>query len=158
MFFENTDFLEFSGISTISYTRFLAVFWEGGHFLAPFSSRILKLLTFCHLNKHARSYWLSKSGVLVTSAAKKMLSSAESTHIYIYIYIYMGRGLKKCEFQKRYFYFTFEHLLFMLWMFVISCRWENSHQNVLTCKHFINKLTPSFITETEASKKYGIRV
>ena len=37
----------------------------------PFSSRILKLLTFCHLNKHARSYRPAKSGILVTFTAKK---------------------------------------------------------------------------------------
>ena len=42
-------------------------------------------LTFCHLDRHAMSYRLSKSGVLVTSAAKKLQSSAESTHIFCII-------------------------------------------------------------------------
>ena len=47
------------------------IFWVGSHFLVPISSRIQESLTFCHLNKHARSYRPTKSGVLVTSAAKK---------------------------------------------------------------------------------------
>ena len=46
------------------------IFWLGRHFLAPFSSKIQDSLTFCHLNKHAKSYRPSKSGVLVTFATK----------------------------------------------------------------------------------------
>ena len=41
------------------------IFWAGRHFLAPFLSEIQEPLTFCHLNKLAKSYRPSKLPYIV---------------------------------------------------------------------------------------------